>query len=857
MADTSDTTQPQDASSKPNKAANDQTPNQAVTTQTEYGTIQNRGIVEEMEQAYLDYSMSVIVARALPDARDGLKPVHRRILYAMWRLGLKPGGKYRKSATVVGEVLGKYHPHGDSAVYDSMVRMAQDFSMRELLVDGQGNFGSMDGDAAAAMRYTEAKLTKASQELLIDLDKDTVDWRDNYDNTQKEPEALPAKLPNLLLNGSVGIAVGMATSIPPHNLGELCDAAAHYIDHPDATSTDLLQFVKGPDFPTGGIIFDQKAIEQAYTTGRGKIVTRAKTEITEEKAGQFRIIITEIPYMVNKANLLEKIAQLVRDKRLEGIKDLRDESDKDGVRVVVELKKDAFPKKVLNRLFSLTQLQTTFSVQLLALTDRGRQPEILTLQGATKAYVDHREEVIRRRTEFDRARAEERAHILEGLKIAHDSIDAVIALIRTSKTRDEAHAGLMKQFKLSDVQANAILDMRLSQLAALERQKIEDELAEKRQLIKDLTEILEHRHLLMGMIKDDLVEIKETYASPRRTQVVPTPAGEFVAEDLIPNENVVITLTESGYIKSLPSDTYKPQGRGGKGVRGLTTKEDDTVQNFFATSSHSDLLFFTSQGRVFQTKAYEIPQSSRTARGNSIVNFLQLAQDERVATVLPLGNFHENVTFLTFVTRKGQIKRTSLDEFSNVRRSGLIAMGIKEDDELAWVRPTHGSDDILLVSANGQSIRFEETDVRAMGRTAAGVRAMKLQPDDHIVGMDIISEHTPNTTQLMVVTENGYGKKTPISEYRKQGRGGSGIRTANITKKNGKIVRAQILPPQTCELVMISKSGQVIRIGSDDVKEAGRSTIGVRVMRMDNDDAISSVACLVDEPDNNEDGATI
>ncbi|MCA9376166.1 MAG: DNA gyrase subunit A [Candidatus Doudnabacteria bacterium] len=814
----------------------------------DYGNIQPRRIVEEMQESYLDYSMSVIVSRALPDARDGMKPVHRRILYAMWDIGLRASAKYRKSATVVGEVLGKYHPHGDQAVYDSMVRMAQDFSMRELLVDGQGNFGSMDGDGAAAMRYTEAKLTKAAEQLLIDLEKNTVDWRPNYDNTQQEPTALPAKLPNLLLNGGVGIAVGMATSIPPHNLNELCDAAKHLIEHPDATTEDLMQFVTGPDFPTGGIIFDKNEIKQAYATGRGGIVTRAKTDIVEVKDGYFNIIVTEIPYMVNKAALLEKIATLVKDKKIDGIKDLRDESDKEGVRIVIELKKEAFPKKVLNRLFSLTQLQNKFSVNLLALVDRGRQPQVMTLVTALQAYIEHRQEVIRRRTQFDLDRAEERAHILEGLKIAQDAIDAVIKLIRGSKTREEAHKGLMTQFKLSDIQANAILDMRLAQLTALDRLKIENELKEKYALIKELKAILADEQKVFGIIKDDLEEMKEQYGTERRTQVMAGAAGEFAAEDLIPDENVVISLTQSGYIKSLEADTYKAQGRGGKGVKGMETKEEDVVQTFFATSSHSDLLFFTSKGRVFQTKAYEIPKSSRTAKGNSIVNFLQLSQDEHVNAVLPLANFSEDVKYLTLVSRQGLVKRTPLSEFENVRRSGLIAASVKDGDELAWVRPTHGDDEILIVSTAGQAIRFKEKDVRSMGRTAAGVRGLKLKAGDEVVGMAVITKKVSPDTCLMVITEKGFGKKTRLDEYRQQGRGGSGIKTASITAKNGPIVSARLLSDAVNELIVISKAGQVIRVEADVVRESGRSTQGVRVMRLKNNDTISSVA-LVTEPD--------
>lgn len=796
------------------------------------GQLRARPIVEEMQTSYLDYAMSVIVARALPDVRDGLKPVHRRILYAMKDLGLTHAAKYRKSATVVGEVLGKYHPHGDVAVYDSMVRLAQDFAMRYPLVDGQGNFGSMDGDSAAAMRYTEARLEKISQEMLRDIEKNTVDFIPNYDGSRQEPTVLPAALPNLLLNGAVGIAVGMATSIPPHNLRELCDAIVHLIAEPDATVDDLMKFVTGPDFPTGGTIFDRKEIEAAYTTGKGAIVIRAKTDIVEAKNGSYHIIVTEVPYQVNKANLLEHIAELVRDKKLEGIRDLRDESDKDGVRVVIELKKDAYPKKVLNRLYDMTDLQTTFHVNLLALVD-GIQPRVLHLKGVLEEYIKHREVVIRRRTQYDLDRTKERVHILKGLKIAVDNIDAVIRLIKKSKDKDEARVNLMKQFKLSEIQATAILEMRLQQLANLERLKIEQELKEKLQLIKELEALLASPKKIRGVISKEVTEIRELYGDDRRTVVNPNPVGEFRQEDLIPNEATVIMLTRDGYIKRVEPESFKTQSRGGKGVIGLTTKEEDSVEQLFATMTHADLLFFTTRGRVFQLKAYDVPQASRTAKGQAVVNFLQLGPDEKVSAVLSLAEIAEE-KFLIMLTRQGTIKKTELVAFKDVRRSGLIAIKLKPEDRLEWVKPSSGKDDIILVSVNGQSIRFAEKSVRPMGRTAGGVRGMNLKRGDMVAGMDIIPEGKAGTNeQLLVIMGAGYGKRTNLKEYRIQGRGGSGIKTAKITEKTGKIVSAFIVNAkrEQEDVVIISEKGQVIRLPLKQVSVLGRDTQGVRLMR--------------------------
>ena len=702
-----------------------------VTTEAELvnniGRVEPLSIVEEMQTSYLDYAMSVIVARALPDVRDGLKPVHRRILYAMWTLGLRHAGKFRKSATVVGEVLGKYHPHGDQAVYDSMVRMAQDFAMRYTLVNGQGNFGSIDGDSAAAMRYTEAKLRPLAEEMMFDIEKNTVDFIPNYDGSHKEPRVMPAKLPNLLLNGTTGIAVGMATNIPPHNLGELIDAVNVLIEKPNTTVEELTKYVKGPDFPTGGVIYDIEDIKTAYATGRGGIVMRGEAEISENKLSQFQIVITSVPYQVNKANLLEKIATLVKDKKLDGIKDLRDESDKDGVRVVIDLKKDAYPKKILNNLYKHTQLQEKFHVNMLALID-GIQPRVLTLKSILEEYIKHRQVVVTRRTQFELDKAKDRAHILEGLKKALDKIDLVIKTIKASKDKEIAKANLIKKFKLSEKQAVAILEMRLQSLANLESKKILDELKEKLKLVKELEAILKSKVRVLTIIKKELEEIKNKYADERRTKIVKSAVDKMTTEDLIPNESTVLTMTHDGYIKRLESETFKVQGRGGKGVMGLTTKEQDEVQLFFATNTHADLMFFTTRGRVFQLKAYEIPQQSRTAKGQNIVNFLQLSPEEKVSSVLQSEDFAA-FKFFVMITKQGVIKRTELSQFANVRRSGLIAINLKSGDALRWVRPSSGKDDIILATLNGQSIRFKEKGVRSMGRSAAGVKAIKLKKD--------------------------------------------------------------------------------------------------------------------------------
>ncbi|MFA5359146.1 MAG: DNA gyrase subunit A [Patescibacteria group bacterium] len=817
------------------------------TESTNEGKLMLQPLVDEMKQCYLDYAMSVIVSRALPDVRDGMKPVHRRILYAMWTLGLRHSAKFRKSATVVGEVLGNYHPHGDAAVYDSMVRLAQDFNMRYQLISGQGNFGSVDGDPAAAMRYTEAKLASVSEELLLDIEKNTVNFVPNYDGSKKEPTVLPAKLPNLLLNGGMGIAVGMATSIPPHNLTELCDGTVAVIDNPKITVEELMQYIKGPDFPTGGTIFNIEEIKSAYGTGKGGIIMRAKSEIVEER-GTFKIIITEIPYQVNKATLMEKIADLVREKKIDAIKDLRDESSKEGIRIVIELKKDSYPKKVLNQLYKHTQLQESFHVNMLALVD-GIQPRVLNLKMILEEYIKHRQEVIARRTQYDLDKAKDRAHILEGLMIALNKIDAVIKVIKSSKDKDVAKTNLMSKFKLSERQAVAILEMRLQNLANLEQLKIETELKEKRQLIKELTEILNSPKRILGIIKGELKEIRDKYGDERRTKIVNSAPDKFTMEDLVPDEATIVTITKDGYIKRLSPENFRTQSRGGKGVLGLTTKEEDTVDQFFSTSTHSDLMFFTNSGKVFQLKAYDIPAASRTAKGQSIVNFLQLTSNEKITTALSLKELSDQ-KYLVMVTKHGVIKKVEITAFENVRRNGLIAVRLKGDDELRWVKYSSGKDEIILMSSGGQAIRFKENTIRAMGRGAAGVRGMRLKGNDEIVGMDVVSGKTTDA-ELMVIMEHGFGKRSKLSNYKVQGRGGSGIKTAKITPKTGKIVIGEIIDlkalPETStgDVVVVSEKGQVIRLPLKSVPIIGRATQGVRIMRFKEDgDKVVSVALV-------------
>lgn len=827
-----------------NKTEKKEAPEDNIETGS-IGKLQDIAIVDEMQQCYLDYAMSVIVARALPDVRDGMKPVHRRILYAMHDMGLRPTAKFKKSASVVGEVLGKYHPHGDTAVYDSMVRMAQDFSMRYMLVNGQGNFGSMDGDSAAAMRYTEAKLRPIAEEMLYDINKDTVNFVDNYDKSRKEPSVLPARVPQLLLNGAVGIAVGMATNIPPHNLGEIVDATMYLIDHPDASIEDLVRFVKGPDFPTGGYVYNQKDILQAYATGKGKVDMRAKADIVEDKKGKFQIIVSEMIYQVNKSTLIEKMADLVKEKKIEGIRDLRDESNKDGVRIVIDLKADAYPKKVLNHLYKLTDLQKAFHYNMLALVD-GIQPRVLNLKSILEYYIVHREEVVRRKTQYELDRARERAHILEGLSIALDHIDEVIQTIKKAPTKEKAHADLMKKFKLSDLQASAILEMRLQTLAGLEQKKIKDELDEKRRLIKALEAILGDRNKIMGIIKDDLIEVKEKYSDERKTRVFKGAIGEFSQEDLVPKEEAVISITKAGYIKRMSLDEYHVQHRGGKGVIGGDIKEEDMIDHFFSANTHSDILFFTNLGRVFQIKAYEIPAASRTSKGQAIVNFLQLSHEEKVTAAISTGDKDGKEKFLVMVTKNGIIKKTGIEEFVAVRRSGLIAINLKQGDELIWVKTSDGKDEVMIIASNGQSIRFQESDVRPMGRSASGVTAIKLKSDSKVVGMGIVSEEDKKKKFIFTITEAGFGKISDLNLYKVQNRGGSGIKTAILTPKTGKLVSAYVAGEDEIakDLMIISRKGQVIRIPFSSVAKSGRATQGVRIMRVGSGDGVASAATL-------------
>lgn len=801
-------------------------------------------IVEEVQKSYLEYAMSVIIARALPDVRDGMKPVHRRILYSMWKTGLKPSAKFRKSATVVGEVLGKYHPHGDTAVYDTMVRMAQDFSLRYPLVWGQGNFGSMDGDSAAAYRYTEAKLQYIAEEMLFDIEKDTVDFRPNFDGVHQEPSVLPAKLPQLLLNGTMGIAVGMATNIPPHNLSELTGAITLLIDKPRSTVDDLLQHIKGPDFPTGGMIYNQTDIRETYATGHGKITMRAKAEIVEGRAGQFSIIVTEMTYLTNKATLIEKIANLVKDKKITGIKALRDESSKDGVRVVINLKKDAYPQKVLNRLYTLTDLQKNFNSNMLALVD-GIEPRILNLKEILEYYIAHRREVVVRRTKFDLKKAKERAHILEGLQKALDNIDAVIAIIKKSRTRETAHENLRKKFKFSDLQATAILEMRLQTLAGLERKKIEDELKEKMRIIKKLEAILKSEKKQKNIIKDELAELKEKFGDARKTKVFKNAVGEFKQEDLVPNEEALITMTTDGYIKRMNPSNYKVQKRGGKGVIGGNTKENASVRSVLSIMTHDNLFFFTNTGRVFQTKAYEIPESTRTAKGNAVVNFLQLAPNEEITEIIPFDTNDNQFKFLFMATKTGVVKKVKIKDFANVRRSGLIAIKLKGDDKLKWVKPTTGTDEVSLITAEGQAIRFKEANVRPMGRSAAGVRGIKLKKDDLVVGMDVMFKGQRGA-ELFILTENGYGKKSKMTGYKTQNRGGSGIKTAKVTTKTGRIVSAYIVSADDTDsdVIITSANGQIIRTPLGKISTLSRATQGVRIMKPKAGDKLSAATIL-------------
>lgn len=806
---------------------------------TEFGLIAPKTVESEMEKSYLDYAMSVIVSRALPDVRDGMKPVHRRIMYTMLQEGLRSNSKYRKSANTVGVVMAKYHPHGDAAIYDSMARMAQYWSMRYMLVDGQGNFGSMDGDAPAAMRYTEARMTKVAEEMLQDIEKDTVDFAPNYDGSQREPKVLPAKLPNLLLNGVQGIAVGMATNIPTHNLSEVIDGVICLIDTPEAGVLELTKIIKGPDFPTGGIIFDDGSIAQAYGTGKGSIVMRAVAEIEEDKKGRERIVITEIPYQVNRATLIEKIAELHRDKKVIGIADLRDESAKEDVRIVIELKKDAYANKLLNQLYKLTPMQTAFHVNMLALVD-GIQPRVLNLEMVLREYLKHRQAVVRRRTEFELRKAKDRAHILEGLRIALDQIDKVISTIRESDTQDEARSNLMSRFKLTEIQANAILAMQLRTLAGLERKKIEDEYDELQKLIKELEAILSSEANILKVIREELIEMKQKYGDKRRTQIIKKAIGNFSDEDLIPDEEVIITLTKGNYIKRIPANTYASQGRGGKGKMGMTTKEEDVVEHLVHANSHDTILFFTSAGRVFKLKAYELPPASRVAKGASIMNVLNLSPDEKVTALVGLTK-DDPTQYLFMATRGGTIKKTALKDFANIRTNGIVAIKLDQGDELRWVKKTTGKDEVIISTAMAQAIRFKETDVRPMGRATRGVRGIRLRSEDSVVGVDVIGS---TEAVMLVVMKNGYGKRTSSSQFTTHNRGGVGIRAGVVTKKTGKALDVRITNNDNSDVLLISKQGQVIRLHLKEIPKIGRSTQGVRIMRLNENDEIASVAVL-------------
>lgn len=806
----------------------------------EIGTVRQVNIDDQMRNAYLDYAMSVIVARALPDARDGLKPVHRRILYAMHEMGIRPNSTYRKSARIVGEVLGKYHPHSDQAVYDSMARMAQDFSMRYMLVDGQGNFGSIDGDPPAAMRYTEARMGPLASELLVDIEKETVDFNDNFDASLQEPLVLPARLPNLLLNGSAGIAVGMATNIPPHNLSELANAISFMVDNYDKVDgiafDELMSFIPGPDFPTGGMIVGNEGIKQAYSTGRGRIVVRGVAHIEEMSGNRFRIVVTEIPYQVNKTTLIERIAELVRSGKLGDISDLRDESDRRGLSIVIELKRGAQPKKVLNQLYKYTQLQTTFGVQLLALVDN--EPRLLPLKRALLVYIDHRRDVITRRTEFELAKAKARAHILEGLLIALKNLDEVIDTIRKSPDADKAKERLMKRFELSDLQAQAILDMQLRRLAALERKKIEDEHKEVMKTIAYLEDLLAHPKKILGLIKDDLKELTEKYGDPRRTHISPDASEEFSEEDLVPDEAVLISITQRGYVKRVLAKTYRRQGRGGRGVQGHSLKDEDEVLMLIPARTLDTVLFFSDRGKVYSEKAYQIPDADRTAKGIPVVNILALDPEESITAAVVVPDF-EAANYCTMATRKGKIKRVKLSEFASVRPSGLIAMGLAKDDVLGWVQLTSGRNQIIMVTEKGQSLRFQESQVRPMGRPAMGVKAMNLKKGDFVAGMNVVV----STEDLLVVTENGYGKRTPLKEYPTQNRGGMGVLTLSRSKlkQTGSIAAARVVNEDD-DLTIISSGGIVLRTKVKQIAKTGRATMGVRAIDLKKGETVGSVA---------------
>ncbi|EAE8346927.1 DNA gyrase subunit A [Listeria monocytogenes] len=809
-----------------------ETPNQRIT---------EINLNKEMRTSFLDYAMSVIVARALPDVRDGLKPVHRRILYAMNDLGMTSDKAYKKSARIVGEVIGKYHPHGDTAVYFTMVRMAQDFSYRNMLVDGHGNFGSVDGDMAAAMRYTEARMSKISMELLRDINKDTIDYADNYDGSEREPVILPARFPNLLVNGSSGIAVGMATNIPTHHLGEVIDGVLALSHDPDITIRDLMEYIPGPDFPTAGMIMGRSGIRRAYESGRGSITVRGRVDIEEKKNGKETIVITEIPYQVNKARLVERIAELAREKKIDGITSLNDESDRSGMRIVIEVRRDISASVIVNNLFKMTALQTTFGINMLALVDN--HPKVLNLKEILYYYLEHQKVVIRRRTEFELRKAEARAHILEGLRIALDNIDAIIKLIRGSKTSDVAKEGLMTQFNLSDKQAQAILDMRLQRLTGLEREKIEEEYQNLVALINDLKAILADDERILEIIREELEEIKVKYADKRRTEIL---AGDLVSledEDLIPEEEVAITLTKRGYIKRLPLSTYRSQRRGGRGIQGMSTHEDDFVEHLVATSTHDTLLFFTNTGKVYRSKGYEVPEYGRTAKGIPIINLLGIESQEQVNAVINLSEFTDD-SYLFFTTKHGVVKRTTLSQFAKIRQSGLRAVELRENDELISVQMTDGSKNMIIATKHGQSIYFPEENIRVMGRTAAGVRGIRLREDDEVIGMEVLEDDE----KVLVVTEKGYGKQTPASQYPLRNRGGMGVKTVTITEKNGNLVAMKTVTGEE-DLMLMTVSGVLIRFEIETVSQTGRSAMGVKLIRLDEDEKVATVAKVPKEDD--------
>lgn len=804
-----------------------------------YDQIKPHNIAKEMKTSFIDYAMSVIVSRALPDVRDGLKPVHRRILYSMNDLGMHSDKPYKKSARIVGDVIAKYHPHGDSSVYDAMVRMAQDFSYRYPLVDGHGNFGSIDGDGAAAMRYTEARMSKLAMEMMRDINKNTIDFQPNFDGEEQEPIVLPARFPSLLVNGTTGIAVGMATNIPPHNLSEVIDGCLAYMDNPEIDVLGLMQFIKGPDLPTGALILGTKGIRSAYETGNGSIMMRSKCEIVEGHGGKYSILVTEIPYQVNRERLIEKIAELVKEKRLDGITDLRNESNREGTRIVIELRKDVNPQVMLNNLFKLTQLQVSYGINMLALVDG--QPKVLNLKEIIAAYIKHQVEVIVRRTQFDLNKAEDRAHILEGLRIALDHIDRIIAIIRGSSTDEEALNSLMSEFSLSERQGKAILEMRLRRLTGLERGKIEEEYQGLVALIADLKDILANEDRVHAIIREELLEVKHKHGDERRTEIVRGSDFDIEDEDLIPEEQVIITLTNNGYIKRQPISTYRSQNRGGRGVQGMGTHDDDYVKELLSTSTHDHLLFFTSKGKVYQKKAYTIPEYGRTAKGLPIVNIIEIAQDEYISAIIPVKEFNDE-EFLFFATRSGVVKRTTLSAFGHIRTNGLIALSLREDDELIGVRKTSGNDDIIIASSGGKAVWFEETEVRPMGRTAAGVRGIFLEEGEVAVGMEMVTMDQ----EILVVTENGFGKRTSIQEYRKTKRGGKGVKTLTITEKNGTLVAMKAVNGDE-DLLIVTNKGVIIRTPIHQISQTGRATQGVKLIRLTDDQLVSSVAVVEHE----------